>query len=86
MAQHQLGNAEASRKALEQLTAGGDDWSYQIAQAHAWRGEKDRAFAWLERGRATNDPGMRYVSHDPMLRDLRADPRYRTLARKMNLP
>jgi TolB-like protein/Tfp pilus assembly protein PilF len=86
LAQHQLGDAVASRKALEQLIAGGDDWSYQIAQAHAWRGETEQAFRWLERGRATNDPGLRSVSYDPMLRSLRGDPRYATLLRQMNLP
>jgi TolB-like protein/Flp pilus assembly protein TadD len=85
MAQHQLGNEEASREALEQLTRGGVAWSYQIAQAHAWRGERDLAMEWLERGYAANDPGMRYTSYDPTLRSLRGDPRYRALLRKMRL-
>jgi len=86
MAQHQLGNEEASREALEQLTRGGVAWSYQIAQAHAGRGEKDRALDWLERGCAANDPGMRYTSYDPTLRSLRDDLRYKALLRKMKLP
>ena len=86
MAQHQLGNEEASREALEQLTRGGVAWSYQIAQAHAWRGEKDLAMEWLERGYAANDPGMRYTSYDPTLRSLRDDPRFKALLRKMELP
>jgi len=29
---------------------------------------------------------MRYLKHDPLLRPLRADPRYVTLLKKMNLP
>ena len=86
MAQSRLGNDAASRQALEQLSSAGTPASYQIAQVHAWRGEKDRAFEWLERGYATNDAGMRYITYDPVLRGLRDDPRYPALLKKMNLP
>jgi len=86
MAQHQLGNDGASRKALEHLLQVGIPASYQLAQVHAWRGEKDRAFEWLERGYATDDSGMRFTIHDPMIAGLRGDPRYKALLRKMNLP
>jgi len=86
MAQHQLGNDAASRRALEHLLQVGAPASYQLAQVHAWRGEKDRAFEWLERGYATDDSGMRFTIHDPMIAGLRGDPRYSALLRKMNLP
>ncbi len=86
MAEHQLGNDVASRRALEQLARAGTPAAYQIAQVHAWRGEKDLALEWLERGYATNDAGMRYAIYDPMLRPLRSDPRYKALLKKMNLP
>jgi hypothetical protein len=32
--------------------------SYQIAQAHAWRGERDAAFEWFERAYAQRDAGV----------------------------
>jgi serine/threonine-protein kinase len=86
MAQHQRGNDAASRRALEHLLQVGAPASYQLAQVHAWRGEKDRAFEWLERGYATDDSGMRFTIHDPMIAGLRGDPRYSALLRKMNLP
>ena len=86
MAQHQLGNDGASRQALEHLLKVGAPASYQLAQVHAWRGEKDRAFEWLERGYETDDSGMRFTIHDPMIAGLRGDPRYKVLLQKMNLP
>ncbi|MBS0439241.1 MAG: hypothetical protein JSS33_07525, partial [Proteobacteria bacterium] len=75
LAQHALGNDEASRHALDELTqkyAAG--MSYQIAQAHAWRGEADAAFAWLDKALTLHDGGMMLITYDPFLASLRADP------------
>lgn len=42
-------DAEATR-ALEELRVGwGDQWPSEVAQVHAFRGEIDEAFAWLEK-------------------------------------
>ena len=57
-----------------------------MAEAYAWAGDRDRAFEWLDRGVARKDPGLAYVTYDPLLRDLRGDPRYGALLRKLNLP
>ena len=84
LAQHALGNDEASRHALDELTqkyAAG--MSYQIAQAHAWRGEADAAFAWLDKALTLHDGGMMLITYDPFLASLRADPRYAALVRRM---
>jgi tetratricopeptide (TPR) repeat protein len=86
MAHHQLGDAEASKLAMTRLEGGSDDWSYQMAQAAAWRGEKERALAHLERAYRINDPGLRFTSYDPVLKSLHGDPRFKALLRKMNLP
>jgi tetratricopeptide (TPR) repeat protein len=86
MAHHRLGDDGASRRALEHLSRVGTPASYQLAQVHAWRGEKDRAFEWLERGYETDDSGMRFTIHDPMIAGLRGDPRFGALLGKMNLP
>jgi NAD(P)-dependent dehydrogenase (short-subunit alcohol dehydrogenase family) len=85
MAHHQLGNTEASKLAMTRLEGGSDDWSYQMAQAAAWRGEKERAMAHLERAWQINDPGLRFTRFDPVLKSLHGDPRYRALLQKMNL-
>jgi hypothetical protein len=56
------------------------------AEAYAWRGEKERAFKWLELAFAERDGGMTYVRYDPLLHGIRSDPRYKALLKKMNLP
>jgi hypothetical protein len=60
--------------------------TYQIAEIEALRGERERAFEWLERGLTVQDAGMRYLKRDPLLQSLRGDPLYAALLRKMNLP
>jgi TolB-like protein/Flp pilus assembly protein TadD len=60
--------------------------AYQVAQVYSWRGDRDRAFAWLERATAQHDPGVTYVKYDPLLKNLRGDPRYAELLKGMNLP
>jgi len=75
-----------ARAALDGLIALDDPPAYQIAQVHAWWGDRDHAFEWLDRARNSDDAGLRYVKYDPLLRNLREDPRYKALLGKMNLP
>jgi serine/threonine protein kinase/Tfp pilus assembly protein PilF len=87
MTQHTLGNAKASQQALDELIAKrGQVDADEIAEVYAWRGEKDRAFEWLERAYRQRDGGLSTIKTDPTLRSLRADPRFNTLLRKMKLP
>jgi serine/threonine-protein kinase len=60
--------------------------AFQIAEIYAWRGDKDQAFAWLDRAYAQRDGGLATVKYDPLLAPLRADPRYKMLLVKMKLP
>ena len=66
------------------------DWSrtfaYQIAEIHAWRGERDQAFEWLDRAYAQRDGGLVYLTNDRLLASLHADSRFGALLRKMKLP
>jgi TolB-like protein len=87
MAEHDLGHAQESRKALEQLIAKhAHESAYQIAEVFAWIGEKDRAFEWLDRAWDQRDAGITDLKADVLLRKLRDDTRYTALLRKMNLP
>jgi len=87
LVEHARGHARESQQALEHIIAtSGKESTYQIAEVYAFRGQRERAFEWLERSLALQDAGMRYLKHDPLLRPLRADPRYVTLLKKMNLP
>jgi serine/threonine-protein kinase len=87
MAQHDLGRAAESQRALDELAKKyGHSSAFQIAQAYAWRGDRDRAFEWLERGYRQRDGGLGFLKSDPLLRKIRGDPRYVELLRKMKLP
>ncbi|HWS61512.1 MAG TPA: TIR domain-containing protein [Steroidobacteraceae bacterium] len=86
MAEYTLGHAAESQRALEKLLEMGDlSLGYQIADVYAWRRENDKAFEWLERAYQRHDGGLGYVTYDRYLVNLRSDPRYTALLRKLKL-
>jgi TolB-like protein len=86
MAEYTLGHAEASDRALAAfIKQNGTPFAYQFAEAYAWRGEKDKAFEWLETAYRNHDGGLSYVTYDRALQKLRDDPRYAAFLRKMKL-
>jgi TolB-like protein len=87
LAQHVRGDRAAADAALSDLIANGrDQLAYQIGEIYAVRGEKDKAFEWLQISFDTHDTGTLGLLGDPLLRDLRSDPRYKTLLIKLGLP
>jgi TolB-like protein/Tfp pilus assembly protein PilF len=86
-AYHALGRhreSDAALAALKSKHAG--EMAYQIAEVHAFRGEDDLAFEWLERAYDQRDGGVAQIKRDPLLRGLVGDPRYKALLRKLKLP
>ena len=80
------GTAAEADHALEDLVArAGPRDPSSVADAYAWRGDADRAFAWLERDHEQR-VGLSDVKADPLLRKIRGDPRHTALLKKMNLP
>jgi TolB-like protein/Flp pilus assembly protein TadD len=59
--------------------------AYQVAEVYAYRGEKDRAFEWLERARRQHDGGITGIRTDPLLTNLKDDPRWPVFLRKLGL-
>jgi serine/threonine protein kinase/tetratricopeptide (TPR) repeat protein len=87
MTEHSLGHATESREALDQLIAkNGQAWAYQIAEVYAWRGERDHAFEWLQRGYDRHDGGLSNIKIDALLFSLHGDARFGDMLRKMKLP
>jgi len=87
LAHYVRGDRQAADAALADLIANGrDQLAYQIAQVYAARGEKDKAFEWLQISLDTHDTGTLGLLLDPLLRDLRSDPRYKTLVTKLGMP
>jgi TolB-like protein/lipoprotein NlpI len=60
--------------------------AYDIGEVHAYRGEADAAVTWLDRAYRQRSDNMVFLKVDPLLRNLRGDPGYKVLLRKMNLP
>ena len=88
LALHDLGRDAESRQALEELErTEGHGWAFQIGEIHAYRGETDLAFLWLDRALEQRDSGLALeVKGDPLLRKIRGEPRLATLLARMNLP
>jgi len=83
---HALGSHVASDAALEELRK--EDpvgIAYQFAEIHAYRGEIDLAFEWLERAEATNDSGLTDAITNPLMRSLHTDPRWAALVARLRL-
>jgi serine/threonine protein kinase/tetratricopeptide (TPR) repeat protein len=81
-----LGRKSESNEQMKALEAGrfGTHPMF-VAVAHAYRGEKDAAFQWLERAYREHDPLLQLVKITPQLDNLRDDPRYSVLLVKMKL-
>ena len=62
-----------------------DTSAFQVAQAYAYRGDRDKAFEWLDTAFTQKDPGLVNVKTDSLLAVLRADPRFAKLLQRMNL-
>jgi TolB-like protein/tetratricopeptide (TPR) repeat protein len=86
-AYHDLRRPKDSKAALDKMLAeNAADAPFQIASVHAWRGDADQAFEWLDRALAVHDGGLSDLRMEPLLRGLRGDPRYKALEKKLNLP
>jgi len=87
LAHYIRGDRKAADAALADLVAHGrEGLAYQIAQVYAVRGDKDKAFEWLQIAFDNHDGGMPSLLVDPVLRGLRDDPRYKNLVAKVGLP
>jgi TolB-like protein len=81
-----LGRRTESDAALGALERGfADRNQYQIAQVHAYRGEGDAAFKWLERTYQQQRGNLVDMRSDPMFAKLHGDPRWTPFLRKVNL-
>jgi hypothetical protein len=86
MAQHSLGNDELSNIALERLTREyGHFGAFQVATVHAWRGEADQAFEWLDTAYEQKDGGFTAILVDPSFNTLHSDPRWARLLDRLGL-
>jgi len=62
-----------------------NDWNYLLAELYAFRGEKDKAFIWLENAYQKKDGWLVFLKGDPLLKNLRGDDRYKAFMKRLNL-
>jgi len=87
LAQYTRRDRPAADAALAELISKDRNFlAYQIAEVYAWRGEKDKAFEWLQIALDNHDTGMLSLLIDPLMRGLRHDARYNSLVAKIDLP
>jgi TolB-like protein/Tfp pilus assembly protein PilF len=77
MAYSALGQQAESDAALEELIRDWErDGAYNIAYVLAFRGEADRAFEWLDKAVAYNDPGLSEIVVENTFANVHDDPRW----------
>jgi TolB-like protein/predicted Ser/Thr protein kinase len=69
-----------------QVQAAGRGSPLGVANAYAEAGERDPAFQWLEKAFAERTPQLLHIVADPAYDDLRGDPRYKDLIRRIGIP
>lgn len=59
---------------------------YRVAALHVALGNRDEAFAWLEKAYQAHDWHLHRLKVDPQFAPLRDDPRYNAMLKRLNLP
>ncbi|MDZ7342924.1 MAG: protein kinase [candidate division KSB1 bacterium] len=74
--------ANKTLEALRELSKHRFVSAYGIARIYTALGEKDQAFAWLQRAYDDRDENVAMLKFDPFFDNLRSDPRFATLLKK----
>jgi hypothetical protein len=77
--------AESDAQPAKAIRQNETDWPEGIASVYAVRGEKGRAFEWLDRAYQARDH-LYLIKGNLLFKNLWGDPHYKALLRKMNLP
>jgi tetratricopeptide (TPR) repeat protein len=83
------GQKAAARKLLDNLSRLSKEEyvaPFDIAVVYGALGEKDRAFAWLEKAYEDRHPWLVMLRVTPKVDPLRSDPRFDNLCRRVGLP
>ena len=83
------GKQRQARAVLHELQQLAQRWHLppvQIAFVHLGLGEKDEAFRWLEQAFEQKSWELAFLQVEPWLDDLRSDPRFARMLKRMNFP
>jgi len=77
LAMHALGRqTEYDNRLAELIDRWGQEWPSEVAQVHAFTGDVDGAFVWLNKAIAQNEDGLTEQFLQPLYAPIRADPRW----------
>jgi tetratricopeptide (TPR) repeat protein len=80
MALHSLGREQEHQvKLKEAIALLGTAWPSEVAAIHAWTGEPDEAFRWLEKAIEIRQSGLLGLASQPLFASLHDDPRWASL-------
>jgi TolB-like protein/DNA-binding winged helix-turn-helix (wHTH) protein len=86
MAYHAIGRQQESDTAMSELIANDHARSpYSVATVYAFGNRSDEAFEWLDRAYAQRAGDVVGTGIDPLLKNLRDDPRYAAFLKKIRL-
>jgi TolB-like protein len=60
--------------------------AYMVAVVYSGLGDRDQAVRWLDRAVDEHSAGLAYMAADPFFDNLRADPRFRAIERRLGFP
>ena len=60
--------------------------AYEIAAIHTALGEKEQAFAWLDKAYQERSSWLIHLKWEPRFQPLRSDPSFQELLRRIGLP
>ena len=84
MAYHALGrNADSDTAVAAMIAKYEKDAPYNIASIYAYRGEADKAFAWLDKAIEYGDTGLAEIVTENLFDNIHADPRWLPFLRKI---
>jgi hypothetical protein len=84
-----VGNRSRALRILEELTQASRQRyipALSFAVVYVGLGEKDQAFAWLEKAYDERFNRLAYLRREPVWDSLRSDPRFDDLLRRIGLP
>ena len=67
-------NAESDAALARATKEFAERWAYGIAEVHAYRGDIDQAFTWLDRAYRQKDVVLYRMKGDPLLQESRSRP------------
>ena len=80
------GRRRRALKLMQRMLAQSHVSPYQVARLYDALGDRRQAFQWVVQAFETRAPEMCFLRIDPFSGDLRSDPRFQELLRRMNFP